>query len=118
MPLITSANSDLAFDKGFPTGLVDRLVNSQYLLPKNGYTKEPRFGFSKSRLFKYMLATSPCLYADFGCELQLAVSNYRTCMLYLGELELAVKDRNTSETSSEHPILYTQNGEVDGRKST
>ena len=38
----------------------------------------------------------------------LAVSNYSTCMLYLGELELAAKDRNTSETSSEHPILYIQ----------
>ena len=55
-----------------------------------------------------MLATSSCLYADFGCELQLAVSNYSTYMRCLGELELAVKDRYTSETSSEHPILYIQ----------
>ena len=59
-----------------------------------------------------MLATSSCLYAGFGCELQLAVSNDSTCMLYLGEQELlkagAAKDRNTSKTSSEHPILYIQ----------
>ncbi len=57
-----------------------------------------------------MLATSSCLYAGFGCELQLAVSNYGTCVLYLGEQELAAKDRNTSETSSEHTILYIQKG--------
>ena len=65
-----------------------------------------------------MLATSSCLYAGLECELLLAVSNYSTCMLYLGEQELAPKDRNTSETSSEHPILYIQNDEVDRRKST
>jgi len=34
------------------------------------------------------LATISCLFANLRCELQLAVSNYRTCMLYLGELEL------------------------------
>ena len=63
-----------------------------------------------------MLATSSCLYAVLGCaclkELQLAVSNCSTCMLYLGEQELlktgATKDRCTSETSGEHPILYIQ----------
>ena len=55
-----------------------------------------------------MLATSSCLYAGFGCELLLAVSKDSTCMLYLGEQELALKNRNTSETSSEHPILYIQ----------
>jgi len=59
-----------------------------------------------------MLATSSCLYAGLGCELQLAVSNYSTCMLYLGELELlkagANKNRNTSETSTEYPMLYIQ----------
>ena len=46
-----------------------------------GYTEEQRFGFPKSLLFKYMLATSSCLFADLGCELQLAVSNYSTCIL-------------------------------------
>jgi hypothetical protein len=40
-----------------------------------------------------MLATSSCLYAGLGCELLLAVSNYSTCMLYLGEQGLAAKDR-------------------------
>jgi len=62
---------------------------------KNGCTKKQRFGKPKSLLFKYMLATSSCMYAGFRCELQLAVSNYSTYML-----ELAAKDRNTSE----HPI--------------
>ena len=38
-----------------------------------------------------MLAKSSCLYAGLGCELQLAVGNYSTCILYLGELELAAK---------------------------
>ena len=57
-----------------------------------------------------MLATSSCLYAGFDCELQLAVSKNSTCMLYLGEQDLlkagATKDRNTSETSSEHPPTH------------
>jgi len=35
-----------------------------------------------------VLATSSCLYAGFGGELQLAVRNYSTCMSYHGELEL------------------------------
>jgi len=40
-----------------------------------------------------MLATSSCLFADLGCELLLAVRNYSTYMLYLGEPELAAKGR-------------------------
>lgn len=32
-----------------------------------------------------MLATSSCWYAGFSSELLLAVRNYRTYMLYLGE---------------------------------
>ena len=70
--------------------------------------KSSDLGFPNRCSFKYMLATSSCLYAGFRCELQLAVSNCSTYMLYLGEQELASKDRNTSETSSEHPILYIQ----------
>lgn len=46
-----------------------------------------------------------------GQKLLLAISNYSTWR-YLGEQELlkagAAKDRHTSETSSEHSILYRQ----------
>ena len=50
------------------------------------YKQELVSGIQKSLRFKYMLATSSCLYAGFDCELQLAVSENSTCMLYLGEL--------------------------------
>ena len=53
--------------------------------------KSSDLGFPNRCSFKYMLATSSCLYAGFRCEL--AVSNCSTYMPYLGEQELAVKAR-------------------------
>jgi len=54
--------------------------------------KSSDLGFPNRCSFKYMLATSSCLYAGFGGELQLAVSNCSTYMLYLGEQELLKAD--------------------------
>ncbi len=72
--------------------------------------------------FKYMLATSSCLYADFRCELQLAVSICSTYMLYLGEQELlkagAVKARVLAKLVANIQYYISKNGEVDKRKST
>jgi len=65
-----------------------------------------------------MLATSSCLYAGLGCELLLAVSNYSTCMLYLGEQELAVKARVLVKLVANIQYYISKNGEVDRRKST
>ncbi len=65
-----------------------------------------------------MLATSSCLFADLGCELQLAVSNYSTCMLYLGEQELAAQARVLVKLVANIHYYISKNGEVDRRKST
>ena len=69
--------------------------------------KSSDLGFPNRCSFKYMLATSSCLYAGFRCELQLAVSNCSRYMLDLGEQARSQSPR-TSKTSSEHPILYIQ----------
>jgi len=84
--------------------------------------KSSDLGFPNRCSFKYMLATSSCLYAGFGGELQLAVSNCSTYMLYLGEQELlkagAAKARVLVKLVANVRYYISKNGEVDRKKST
>ena len=80
--------------------------------------KSSDLGFPNRCSFKYMLATSSCLYAGFRCELQLAVSNCSTYIPYFGEQELAVKARVLVKLVANIQYYISKNGEVDRRKST